>query len=862
MNNESSPPLMPADPDAAPSSTASIVVVGGSAGGLEALTEILDQLPDGLGMALIYVSHQASRRDVLAAHTRMQVVVVTEVTPIDPDHVYLPAPGMQLVVTRQRLVPLPRPDDHAQHTPIDTFMTSLARMCQQRAIGVLLSGGGSDGANGVREIRAAGGIVIVQDPDTARHEDMPRAAIATGVVDLVLAPNKIAAELRRIGRHPSMRGAPPRRSTDELPIRPDQLQRLFTMLRDASGVDFTHHKPTTLRRRLQRRLVLHGLETVEQYIRYMREQPDELGKLYQDLLSHVARFFRDPESFTALTTEVFPKFVQQRRGPDPIRIWLPGCSTGEEAYSVVIALLEFLGDDASGVPVQIFATDVSETAIERARKGMYPESIAADLTPERLRRFFTTADGKYRIAKVVRDRVVFARQDVTRDPPFSKLDLILCRNVLVYLGAALQLKLMTVFHYALKPSGFLMLGGGETVGAPDDLFTVIDRQLRIFGKRSSAPNDERPPEHGPGRLPSRGPPAPTEARPAGDLSNLSNLSTLSNLSVLADRAVLDRYGPPGVIVDEELRIVQFRGKTGAYLELPPGDTTQRLDLRKMARDGLSHGLQTALDGARRSGGPVRQDGLRVTSDGLAREVDLQVIPLAVPGERRHYLVLFEDVPASVSPVGSGAVPVDERVRQLQEELAVGREYMQSIIEDLETAHEELQSAHEELLSSNEELQSTNEELHTAKEELQSTNDALCAANEELSGRNEVLARVNGDLVNLLGGVEIAIVLVGADLAIRRFTPMAGKVLNLIPTDVGRPIGEIKPDIDCPGLEQLIARVIGTVTIQEMNVRDGEGNGYVLRIRPYRDVEDRVDGAVLALFDVAEPLSGRGREPRS
>jgi len=826
-----------------------VVGVGGGAGGLEVFAEILECMPADLGIALVYVA-AAGVRDgnaaaLLAQRTQMPIVTVREPTGVVPNHVYLAPAGQRLVIAGHVLTPTPRGLDEAEDPAIDRLFAALALDCHNCAIGLVLSGSGVDGALGLREIKSVGGITIVQDPETARHDGMARAAIATGFVDLVCEPHGIAEELQRLGRHPYVRRPVTRRAGDDLTIHHEQLHRIFTLLRGASGVDFTHYKPPTIRRRLQRRMVLHKLDSVEQYIKFMRENPDEVNRLYQDLLIHVTRFFRDPDSFKALVAEVFPKLVQGRRGINPIRIWLPGCSTGEEAYSVAIALLEHLGDEASGVPVQIFATDVSETAVEQARNGLYPETIAADLTPERLRRFFSKTDGRYRIAKVVRDLCVFARQDVTRDPPFSKLDLILCRNVLIYLGAVLQRKLMSVFHYALKPSGFLMLGGAETVGSQVDLFAVVDKKHRIFVKKvSDTPASMHMPlDYAPGAAPGRSARLPVEPHNGNTFQNEAN------------RLVLERYGPPGVVVDDDFQIVQFRGKTGYYLEPAPGDAIPGLNLLKMAREGLLHGLQTALYGARKGDCPVRKDGLRVVFDGHSRDVDLQVIPFSVAGGSRHYLVLFEDVTARGegeaprAPAALGSVD-DQRIKQLQDELAASREYLQSIIQDLEAANEELQSANEEILSSNEEMQSTNEELDTAKEELQSTNEELNTVNEELYGRNEELSRVNSDLVNLLGCVEIAIVIVGADLGIRRFTPMAEKVLNLIPTDIGRPISQIRPNIECPGLEKMIARVIDTVTIHEVNVRDSEGRWYSLRIRPYKNVENRIDGAVLALFDIA------------
>ncbi len=825
-----------------------VVGVGAAAGGFEAFIELLQGLPGNIGVAIVFIPHLSAGRDAellkaFAAHTQLVIELVTKPTLLQPDHLYVMAHGDVLTVRDWTLYPESRDLTGDEYNPVDRFFGSLAVDAETCAIAVLLSGLGADGALGLREVKSVGGITIAQEPETARNDAMPRAAIATGAVDLVLPPQRIADELQRIGRHPYVRQPALRRGGEELVILQEQLQRIFAMLRSTSGVDFTHYKPPTIRRRLQRRMVLHKIDSVDLYIKYLRENPDEVGKLYQDLLIHVTRFFREPDSFKSLTAEVFPRIMQARRGANPVRIWLPGCSTGEEAYSVAIAFLEYLGEDASGVAVQIFATDVSETAIEQARNGVYPESIAADLGVDRLRRFFTRVDGKYQIAKRVRDVCVFARQDLTRDPPFSKLDLILCRNVLIYLGAVLQRKLMNVFHYALKPAGYLMLGGAETVGGQGELFGVVDKKHRIFVKKATdtPSNLHIPFEYHPGRSP--------VPRVVHDAPSTGNFQSEAN------RLTLERYGPPGVIVDHEFQIIQFRGKTGDFLEPAAGDATQSLNVLKMAREGLLHGLQAALFAARKSDTAVRKRDLRVRIGGQSREVSLQVVPLVIPGEARHFLVLFEDATPPVPDDDAASAPPeaahdDDHLRQLQEELAASREYLQSTIQDLEGANEELQSANEEILSSNEELQSTNEELDTAKEELQSTNEELNTVNEELHGRNEELSRVNSDLLNLLGSVEIAIVIVGADLAIRRFTPMAEKVLNLIPTDIGRSISQIKPNIDCPGLEKMIARVIDTVEIQEQNVRDGEGNWYSLRIRPYKNLENRIDGAVLALFGIA------------
>jgi two-component system CheB/CheR fusion protein len=506
--------------------------------------------------------------------------------------------------------------------------------------------------------------------------------------------------------------------------------------------------------------------------------------------------------------------------------------------------------------------------VEYARAGVYPESIVADVSPERLRRFFTKSDGGFRINKTVRDMCIFARQDLTRDPPFSKIDLIVCRNVLIYLGPVLQKRVMTVFHYALKPSGFLMLGAAESIGAHAELFAMADKRSKLYMKKAMAARAEMefPVSEHANAHPERGRKGQPEQRPASTIQNEAN------------RVILSRFSPPGVIVDNDLQIVQFRGQTGPYLEPAPGEAS--LNLLKMAREGLLYGLRTALHEARKTNSAVRKTGLHVKRNGHGRDVDVEVVPLTSSQEGRHFLILFEDAHPKEPAVElrpqrdktgkrgrlRKADREDARIAQLQDELAASREYLQSIIQDLEAANEELQSANEEILSANEELQSTNEELDTAKEELQSTNEELNTVNEELSARNEELSRANSDLVNLLASVQLAIVMVASDLRIRRFTPMAERVLNLIPSDVGRPISDIKPNIDCPDLEKLIQDAIDTFTIQERQVRDRSGNWYSLRIRPYKNVENRIDGAVLALIDrqepviVAEPEAGGSGQP--
>jgi two-component system CheB/CheR fusion protein len=816
---------------------------------------VLHQLDPKTQMALVVVQHLAPRHEsvlpeLLSASSPLPVIQVRNGMPLQAGRVHVIPPNVEMTVIDGALRLAPRAVGRNQHHPIDAFFRSLAEYADTRAVGIVLSGSATDGAIGLRNIKAAGGITIAQDPKTAKYDGMPRAAIATGLVDFVLPPEAIAEELTWLDSHPFTT-----RVSDDVPVDPlfsdPELEQLFSLLRSTTGVDFTHYKLPTIRRRLQRRMLLNKTRQLGEYLSLLHRNADEVKALYRDILIHVTQFFREPESFDSLKKTVFSRIVEDAENKRPIRIWVPGCATGEEAYSIAIALIEHLGPESGSVPIHVFATDVSEEAIDHARLGVYPVSIAADVSAERLRRFFTRVDGQYRISKVVRDSCIFARQDLTRDPPFSKLDLIMCRNVFIYLGPRLQRKLMSAFHYALKSNGVLVLGSTESVGGFSELFALIDKRHKIYSKRPGHPRPE------------------FEFATHHDEVLVDRDSTVKRLSHVParpgdvqqeiTRTLLTRYSPPSVLVDLDFQIIQTRGKTGPFLELASGDPS--LNLLKMAREGLLHGLRSALLEARKTQKPVRREGVIVRTNGATRETDLQVLPLRADGQTSYLLVLFE------TPVrhkgekqrasGGKKTASHRQADRMEQELTSSREYLQSIIQDLEAANEELQSANEEILSSNEELQSTNEELDTAKEELQSTNEELNTVNEELNARNEELSHVNSDLINLLTAVPAAVVIVSSELKIRRFTPMAEHVLNLIPTDVGRPLSDIKPNIDATDLEELTREVIETVSIKELEARDRTGRVYTVRIRPYKNQENRIDGAVLAFADVS-----RARRPDS
>lgn len=727
-----------------------IVAIGASAGGLEAVSELLAALPAHGEMAYVVILHLDPHHvsllaELLGKKTAMPVQQIREGLVIEPGRVYVIPPNASLALRRDRFHLTPR-QGSGPHHPVDTFFASLADVRADSAIGVVLSGGDADGSLGVQAIKHGGGITFAQTPESARFPGMPQHAIETDCVDFVLRPDAIAQELTRLGGHPYLRAgadaAPARRNdSQELSASNEEeaLRRVFRRLRNAHSVDFTHYKRSTLHRRLARRMAVRRIEELADYVAVLEDDPAETAALYQDFLIRVTGFFRDPESFDGLRDHVFPSVCESRSPKDPIRIWVPGCATGEEVYSIAIGLVEYLGERFSNTGIQIFGTDVSEAAVEKARAARYLESITEDVSAERLKRFFVKEDAHYCIAKSIRDLCIFARQDVTRDPPFSRLDLVSCRNLLIYLDLAAQRRVMQVFHYSLRPKGFLLLGPSESVGTASDLFELFDKQHRIFTRHPAAPSAMLELGQGGHSLYKRtGGTANDEAPgfPMGDSAQRE-----------ADRLLLSRYAPASLLVDEALNILQFRGETGRYLEHASGPPS--VNLHRVVRPELLVEITPALQEARESGSAARRENLRV--DDLT-DVAVEVIPLKGSNPERCYLIVFEDGSRRASGRRSQSVAPalpesekDRRLAQLEREIASTRDYMQAAMEEHEAVKEELKSAHEEVLSANEEFQSTNEELETSKEELQSTNEELTTTNEELRGRNRELALLNTEL---------------------------------------------------------------------------------------------------------------------
>ena len=831
--------------DASPAKSFPIVGIGSSAGGLEAVTTFLKALSPDTGMAFVLIqhmdpTHQSLLDRLLAKDTAMPVAQVVDRMPVEPNHIYVIPPNTEMTISKGFLRLVGRPVGAAGFHPIDTFLGALAADQSVRAIGIVLSGIGSDGTKGLQGIKAEGGITFAQDEESAKYSGMPRQAVAAGCVDLILPPDKIARELSRMILHPYLQIAP-QAVESEVSTGEDALRRVLRLLRSTTGVDFSNYKPTTIQRRIARRMLVRQCETLGQYAKYASEHPEEIQALFEDVLIHVTSFFRDPEIYAFLKSSVFPRIIATLDPSEPIRIWVPGCSSGEEVYSIAIVLYEVLGDAASSTKVQIFGTDISETDIRKARAAFYSESAVADVSPDRLRRFFVKMEGGYQIAKPLRELCVFARHDVTKDPPFSHLDLISCRNVLIYFASAFQKKVLNYFHYALKENGFLILGKSETVSAAADLFNLDYRDANVYMKivsRIHPLTEFRRSE-------------PEQMMAAAAVAPLPGLGF--DLRKESERIILERYAPPAFVINAGLQILHFQGDTSPFLRPVSGESS--FSLVKLVRPELMLEIRTAIHEVRKSGAAVRHENIRFKRNGDANLVDLEVVPVegrAPKGE--NFVVLLQDLrPATLTR----KLPVprmkpneaDQEIDRLKRDLALSQDNLRAVVEDQEAANEEVRAANEEILSSNEELQSTNEELETAKEELQSSNEELATLNDELQNRNVELTQTAGDLNSLLNAVDIPIVILGNDRCLRRFTPAAQQLLNLIPTDIGRPIVQIRPNLQLPSLDKVASEVIDTGHPLEMEVRDEQGHWYLLRVRPYKTAENRLEGILIAVIDI-------------
>ena len=822
------------------SSSFFVVGIGASAGGLEAVSALLRRATVE-GASFVVVQHLAPNQtsmltELLGRASTLAVETVEDGVVIQPNHVYVTPPNAVLALEGET-IRLVAPSVGARpEMPIDAFFRSLADNRGSKAMGVVMSGTGTDGTFGLAAIKAAGGITFVQEPSSAKFDGMPRSAQESGASDFCLTPEGIADEIVRISAHPYLQQA------SVLPQFETYVVTLGGLLKTAFGIDLAHYKPKTIQRRIQRRMAVHRLESLEQYVRLCQTDHKELADLHKDLLINVTSFFRDKEPFEVLSRVILPRLLEGRSETDTLRIWVPGCSSGEEAYSIAMCLLEVFEAKHLNVPTQIFATDLDTDAVQQARRGVYPHNIVTDVSEERLRRFFIKSeDDHYQIARRVRDMVVFSIQNISRDPPFSKLDLISCRNLLMYLQPAIQKKVLRVLHYSLKPAGFLLLGRSESVGDAADLFGLIDRDNRIYAAKHvsvATPIDVGSTV--------RASPPPERKPPLGSRPMLS-------LAQQADRKILEQFAPPGVVINENLDIVYFRGGSERYLQQPSGVATH--NILRLARPELHSTLKTSIEKVFSSNTPVTVQAYVKTDAAGLQPFTLIAQPMLDPDSKsRCVLVLFKEggEGQTAPPVARPAVIAEsqnEVTRSLSQELALTKEYLQSTIEEIERTNEDLQAANEELQSANEELQSSNEELQTSQEELQSTNEELTTLNDELQSRMRDLANANDDLHNLLLGVDRAIVIVGLDLRIRRFTHAAEKLLDLLPTDIGRSAAQLNSFLGGFGVEKAIAESIKGLATIERELQATDGKWYALRIVPYRTLDLVIRGAVVSVVDV-------------
>ncbi len=855
------------DSEKRPAPTFPIVGIGASAGGLVAFEAFFSGMPPHIdpGMAFVLVQHLAPDHksiltDLIRRYTPMKVFEVEDGMVVQPNCAYIIPPNHDMAFLNGTLQLLEPSAPRGHRLPIDFFFRSLAQDQRERAIGIILSGTGSDGTLGVRAIKGEGGMVMVQNPASTEYDGMPRSAIATGLVDYELPPAEMPAQLMAYVAHAFAGSTQPVLAP---PVPPENaLNKIFVVLRIQTGHDFSQYKPSTVNRRIERRMAVHQIETLEGYIKYLQKTPVEVELLFRDLLIGVTSFFRDPEAFEKLEEKIIPQLLNEKPENGIIRVWVPGCSTGEEAYSIAMLLKEQQEALKKFCKIQIFATDIDNLAIMTARKGIYPASIVDDILPARLARFFTAESHNtiYRIRKSVRDMVIFSEQDVIKDPPFSKLDLISCRNLLIYMGEELQKKLIPLFHYVLNPGGFLFLGTSETVGDFTDLFGVVDRKLKLYQRKenfheaASSTRAQLSPSHMSGETTV----FPESGKPRGP----EKLS----LRELTERSILRHLTSAGILVNAQGDILYLHGHTGLYLELAPGEAGTN-NILKMAREGLAHELSVALRKSIANQIKVSIPNVQIKTNGSHITVNVTVCPVTPDGTALPdvvlYLILLEPMPyinlvlsskgpASFQMKGSESYNQEDssRIAELKQKLRIKEEHLQNTNEELETANEELTSSNEEMQSINEELQSTNEELETTKEELQSINEELSTVNSELQIKVADLSRLNNDMNNLFSGTGIGTVFVDYQLRILRFTPTITQILNLIFSDVGRPITHIVSNL--VGYDQLSAdvqAVLDSLIPKEIEVQTRNGIWYMLNIRPYRTLENVIEGAVITFIDI-------------
>ena len=823
-----------------------IVGIGASAGGLEALEQFLRHMPENTGMALVIVQHldpnyKGAMVTLLQRATRMPVAQVKDRHKVEANHVYVIPPGKNMSLLRGTLHLLPQASPRGLNLPIDIFFRSLAEDRRERSIGVVLSGMGSDGSLGLRAIKEVAGASFVQSLDSAKFDGMPRSVIEADLADVIATAEELPAKIIGYVQHAPHITRPQERLEEKSH---GALEKVFILLRAHTGNDFSLYKKSTILRRIERRMGLHQIDKLGNYVRYLREHPREVELLFRELLIGVTSFFRDPATWDHLKNNALPALLASRARGASVRAWVPGCSTGEEAYSLAMIFKEALEGmkTPKNVSLQVFATDLDNDAIERARQGIYPTNIAADVTPQRLRRFFIQEERGYRVSKDIREMVVFAPQNFIMDPPFTRLDILTCRNLLIYLAPELQKRIIPLFHYSLNPDGILFLGTAETVGTFTSLFAPLDATTRLYRRLPG------------GAAAAVDFPAAFVARPSGPIAEGSGQTGAvtwppANLATLTDQVLLQRFAPAAILASDKGDIVYISGRTGKYLE--PAVGRANMNMFAMARDGLRLELSSAFAAALREDRTVTVRDIKIENNDATHMVDLTVQRLAEPKELRGLvMVVLADAGERELPKGSRRALASTRAIELERELQRARDEMQITREEMQTSQEELKSTNEELQSTNEELQSTNEELTTSKEEMQSMNEELQTVNHELQSKVEELSRANNDMKNLLNSTDIATLFLDSELLVRRFTTPTASIIKLIPSDAGRPITDIAREIEYPQLADDAREVLRTLVFKERLVTGSRDRWFTVRIMPYRTLENVIDGVVITFTDAS------------
>lgn len=823
-----------------------IVGMGASAGGLEAFKEFFSAAPKNMGMAFVIVqhldpTHKSLMVELLKKHTDMQVKEVKDKTKVLPNNVYVIPPNKDMAIFNGVLHLMEPSAARGFRKPIDFFFRSLAVDQQEKAIGIVLSGTGTEGTLGLKDIKGQGGLSIVQDPETAKYDGMPRSAITAGVEDFILEVKKIPEALVKYTNNRTFK---PIDKTEIISTNNELLEKIFILLRNETGCNFGDYKSSTVIRRVEKRMALNQVDKLETYLKYLQKNKEELRKLFDELLIGVTSFFRDKEAYLALEEKTIPQIIKNKIDGDTIRIWVAGCSTGEEAYSIAILFSEAISKQTKSLKLQIFASDLDERAINTARLGIYPETIFTDVTPERLKRYFTAESNTYRINKVIRDKVIFSVHNLIKDPPFSKQDMVSCRNLLIYLNIEAQKKVFAIFHYALNPEGILFLGSSESLGEYANLFEVIDRKNKLF-KHKKVPKTKIP-----------------------DIGHLfkepANLKTttivtipkpeyIGSLAKLTEKLLLDNYAPACAIINSKGDAVYFSGNTGKYLQPSPGEAN--LNIIDMAREGLKTDLRAIISNIRKSKTLETRKNINIKTNGSKQTIDICLRPIKyLTNEDDYFMLTFED--RETSPVTQNKTkskhPDDtSELLALEQELTATKEYLRSTIEELEVSNEELKSSNEELQSSNEELQSTNEELETSKEELQSVNEEVITVNTELQDKIDELAQAYDDMNNLLASTEIGTIFLDSDLKIKRFTPSMTKVINLIQSDIGRPIQDLSSNLIYDGIVKDAKKVLEKLIPYTDTVKSNDGTWYQMQIMPYRTSLNVIEGVVFTFVDITD-----------